>query len=61
LSVASQAKQLEKEEQELQNDLDELLADTMKREWAKNAAIWLGVVLGSFAIILLLLVAISGG
>jgi hypothetical protein len=59
--MPSQAKQLEKEEQELQQDLDELLADTMRQEWAKNAAIWLGVVLGSFVVILLVLMAISGG
>jgi hypothetical protein len=59
--MASPAKELEKEEKDLQKDLDELLADTLKQEWPLNAAIWLGVVLGSLLVILLLMMAITGG
>lgn len=59
--MASKAKELEKAEKELQKDLDELIADTMQQEWPKNTGIWLGVVLGSLALILLVLIVISGG
>jgi hypothetical protein len=55
------AKAVEEEERALQRDLDELLADTIRREWARNAAIWLGVVIGSFAVIILVLIVVTGG
>ena len=55
------AKAVEEEEQALQRDLDELLADTIRREWARNAAIWLGVVIGSFAVIIIVLLLVTGG
>jgi hypothetical protein len=59
--VPSVAKAVEEEERELQRDLDELLADTIRREWARNVAIWLGVVIGSFAVIILVLIMVTGG
>jgi hypothetical protein len=59
--MPSEAKELEKEEQDLQHDLDELLADTIRQEWPRNAAIWLGVVVGSFAVIIVVLLLVTGG
>jgi hypothetical protein len=59
--MPSEAKDLEKEERDLQHDLDELLADTIRQEWPRNAAIWLGVVTGSFAVIIGVLVLLTGG
>ena len=56
------AQQVEREERELQEELERLIIDTMRAEWAKNTVIWLGVVLGSMAIVLgvLQLVTSSG-
>jgi hypothetical protein len=59
--MPSEAKELEKEERELQRELDELLAVTIRKEWPRNAAIWVGVVVGSFAVILGVLVLLTGG
>jgi hypothetical protein len=59
--MAGDAKQLEEEERELQGDLDELIEDTIRREAPKNAAIWLGVVLGSFVVVLAMLWLVTGG
>jgi hypothetical protein len=59
--MPSEAKDLEREEQGLQRDLDELLADSIRKEWPRNAAIWLGVVIGSFAVIIVVLVVVTGG
>lgn len=55
------AKELEKEERDLQSELDELLEDTIRQAAPRNAAIWLGVVLGSFALVLVLLWIVTGG
>ena len=46
------AERVKREDRELREDLERLIADTMRDEWAKNTAIWLGVVLGSMAIVL---------
>jgi hypothetical protein len=46
------AERVEREDRELREDLEQLIADTMRAEWAKNTVIWLGVVLGSMAIVL---------
>jgi hypothetical protein len=59
--MPSEAKDLEKEERDLQHELDELLADTIRQEWPRNAAIWLGVVIGSFAVNIGVLVLLTGG
>jgi hypothetical protein len=59
--MAGDAKQLEKEERELQGDLDELIEDTIRQEAPKNAAIWLGAVLGSFVVVLAMLWLVTGG
>ena len=59
--MPSEAKELEKVQKEQERDLEELLADTMRQEWPRNAAIWIGVVLGSLVVILLLLVLVTGG
>jgi hypothetical protein len=55
------AQQVEREERELQEELERLIADTMRAEWAKNTVIWLGVVLGSMAIVLAVLLVVTGG
>jgi hypothetical protein len=46
------ADRVEREERELREELERLIVDKMRAEWAKNTAIWLGVVIGSMAIVL---------
>lgn len=52
---------MEKRRSELQETLDETIVDTIKQYGPANSLAWLGVVLGSFAINLLVLLLITGG
>ena len=55
------ADRVEREERELQAELDRLIVDKMRAEWAKNTVIWLGVVLGSMVVVLGVLQLVTGG
>jgi hypothetical protein len=55
------AAEREERQRQLEQDLDRILGDTMRRGWRLNTTWWIGVVGGSFLLILLILVAVSGG
>jgi hypothetical protein len=52
---------LEKDRNALQQALDETIEDTIRQAWLPNTVGWLAVVLGAFALNLLVLVAVTGG
>lgn len=53
--------ELEHDRRELQQALDERLADTIRQEWRTNTAAWIAVVAIAFAVNLVLLLVVSGG
>jgi hypothetical protein len=53
--------ELERQRKELEEALDEQIIDTMRTAALPNAIAWVAVVVGAFAINLLVLLAISGG
>ena len=55
------AKEMEKYRQETQKALDETIEDTIRQAAIPNSLAWVGVVVGSFVLNLLLLVIVSGG
>jgi hypothetical protein len=52
---------LEKDRKALQQALDETIEDTIRQAWLPNTVGWLAVVLGAFALNLLVLMAVTGG
>jgi hypothetical protein len=52
---------LEKDRKALQQALDETIEDTIRQAWLPSTVGWLAVVLGAFALNLLVLVAVTGG
>lgn len=52
---------LEKDRKELQQALDETIEDTIRQAWLPNTLGWLAVVVGAFALNLIVLVAVAGG
>jgi hypothetical protein len=59
--VSEREKRMEQYRKEIQQDVDEAIEETMRTAALPNTIAWIGVVAGSFAINLLLLVAVSGG
>ena len=52
---------MEEFRRQIQQDVDEAIEETMRTAALPNTVAWIGVVAGSFAICLLLLVAVTGG
>jgi hypothetical protein len=59
--VSEREKRMEQYRKEIQKDVDAAIEETMRTAALPNTLAWVGVVAGSFAINLLLLVAVSGG
>jgi hypothetical protein len=59
--VSEREKRMERYRKEIQKDVDAAIEETMRTAALPNTLAWIGVVAGSFAINLLLLVAVSGG
>jgi hypothetical protein len=60
-AAKEQNAELDRQRKELEEALDEQIIETMRTAALPNAIAWVAVVIGSFAINLLLLMAISGG
>jgi hypothetical protein len=59
--VSEREKRMEQYRKEIQKDVDAAIEETMRTAALPNTLAWVGVVAGSFAINLLLLVGVSGG
>jgi hypothetical protein len=55
------AAQNKKAKEEIQDDLEEMIVDAMRKAALPNALAFIGVVGGSFVIVLLVLIMITGG
>jgi hypothetical protein len=54
-------KRAEERKKEIEGEVNQMIEDTIKESWAPNTLAFLAVVVGSFALNLLVLLLISGG
>ena len=54
-------KRAEERKKEIEGEVNQMIEDTIKESWAPNTLAFLGVVVGSFVLNLLVLLLISGG
>lgn len=59
--MSEREKRMERYRKQIEQDVNEAIEDTMRSAALPNTIAWIGVVAGSFAICLLLLVAVTGG
>jgi hypothetical protein len=59
--VSEREKRMEQYRKEIEKDVDEAVEETMRTAALPNTLAWIGVVAGSFALNLLILLAVSGG
>ena len=59
--TSAQAKSAEKRRKEIEKALNETIEDTIRSAGPANAAAWLAVTLGAFALNLLVLILVAGG
>lgn len=55
------AAERQERKRELEQAMDELLAKDLRDGWRLNTLWWVGVMIGAFALVLLLLVIVTGG